>query len=100
MSNATDWLIDVDDDEPETLARALAAHGWGDGLPVVAPTPERVDGMLAAAAGDPDEPLAVRQPRRGLVTRRALAVNAVPAGRSPDASAVRVTAVRPPCRRE
>src|SRR5947207_10585807 len=100
MSNATDWLIDVDDDEPETLARALAAHGWGDGLPVVAPTPERVDGMLAAAAGDPDEPLAVLQPRRGIVTRRAVAVNAVLAGCSPEVFAVVLTAVRALCRPE
>src|SRR4051812_16456938 len=98
MSNATDWLIDVDDDEPETLVRALAAHGWGDGLPVVAPTPERVDAMLAAAAGDPDEPLAVLQPRRGIVTRRAVAVNAVLAGGSPEVFALVLTPVRALCR--
>jgi len=95
-----DWLIDVDDDQPETLERALAAHGWGDGLPVVAPTPERVDAMLAAAAGDPDEPLAVLQPRRGIVTRRAVAVNAVLAGCSPEVFPVVLTAVRALCRPE
>jgi len=100
MSIAADWLIEIDDDEPETLLRELAAHGWGDGLPVVAPTPERVDTMLTAATGDPDEPLAVLQPRRGLVTRRAVAVNAVLAGCTPDVFPVVLTAVRALCRPE
>ncbi len=100
MSNAIDWLIEVDDDEPETLARVFAEHGWGDGLPVVAPTPERVEAMLVAAAGDPDELLAVLQPRRGIVTRRAVAVNAVLAGCSPEVFAVVLTAVRALCRPE
>jgi hypothetical protein len=100
MSAATDWLIDVDNDDPETLINALAAHGWGDGLPVVAPTPERVDAMLAIAAGDADEPLAVLQPRRGIVTRRAVAVNAVLAGCAPDVFPVVLTAVRALCRPE
>src|SRR5689334_21423536 len=97
MSTATDWLIEVDDDDPDTLMAALTARGWGDGLPVVAPTPERVDAMLAAA-GDPDEPLAVLQPRRGIVTRRAVAVNAVLAGCTPDVFPVVLTAVRALCR--
>ena len=100
MSIAADWLIEIDDDEPETLLRELATHGWGDGLPVVAPTPERVDTMLTAATGDPDEPLAVLQPRRGLVTRRAVAVNAVLAGCTPDVFPVVLTAVRALCRPE
>ena len=100
MSIAADWLIEIDDDEPETLLRELAARGWGDGLPVVAPTPERVDTMLTAATGDPDEPLAVLQPRRGLVTRRAVAVNAVLAGCTPDVFPVVLTAVRALCRPE
>jgi hypothetical protein len=97
---AADWLIDVEDEEPETLSRVLTARGWGDGLPVVAPTPDRVDAMLEAASGDPDEPLAVLQPRRGIVTRRAVAVNAVLAGCSPDVFAVVLTAVRALCRPE
>lgn len=96
----TDWLIEVDDDRPETLSRILTAHGWGDGLPVVGPTPARVDAMLAGAAGDPDEPLAVLQPRRGIVTRRAVAVNAVLAGCSPDVFPIVLTAVRALCRPE
>jgi hypothetical protein len=97
---ADDWLIDVDSDEPEILMYAFAARGWGDGLPLIAPTPERVEAMLATATRDPDEPLAVLQPRRGIVTRRAVAVNAVLAGCSPDVFPVVLTAVRALCRPE
>jgi hypothetical protein len=94
------WIIEVENDDPETLMDAYAARGWGDGLPLVAPTPERVDAMLATATGDPDEPLAVLQPRRALVTRRAVAVNAVLAGCTPDVFPVVLTAVRALCRPE
>jgi hypothetical protein len=100
MNAETDWLIDVDSDEPEALVLAYAARGWGDGLPLVAPTPERVEVMLVAATGDPDESLAVMQPRRGIVTRRAIAVNAVLAGCAPDVFPVVLTAVRALCRPE
>jgi hypothetical protein len=99
MTAATDWLIDIADDAPETVLAVLAEHGWGDGLPVVAPTPARVDAMLAGA-GDPDEPLAVVQPRRGIVTRRAVAVNAVLAGCPRDVFPVVLSAVRALCRPE
>ena len=99
MTATTDWLIEIADDAPETVLAVLADHGWGDGLPVVAPTPERVDAMLAAA-GDPDEPLATLQPRRGVVTRRAVAVNAVLAGCAPEVFPVVLSAVRALCRPE
>jgi hypothetical protein len=69
-------------------------------LPLVAPTPARVDAMLAAADADPDAPLAVLQPRRGIVTCRAVAVNAVLAGCAPEVFPVVVTAVRALCRPE
>jgi hypothetical protein len=100
MSTRTDWLIEIERDDPDALERAYAAQGWGDGLPLVTPTPERVDAMLAAASGDPDEPLAVLQPRRGIVTRRAVAVNAVLAGCAAGVFPVVLTAVRALCRPE
>jgi hypothetical protein len=56
--------------------------------------------MLDAATGDPDEPLAVLQPRRGIVTRRAVAVNAVLAGCPPVVFPVVLTAVRALCEPE
>lgn len=70
----------LDDDAAETVAAALDERGWGDGLPVVPPTPERVDAMLAASPGDPDEVIAVLSPRNGRATRRTIAINAVMAG--------------------
>jgi hypothetical protein len=77
--------------------RAFAERGWGEGLPLVAPTPDRVDAMLAAGVGDPDTSLAVLQPRRGIVTRRAVAVNAVLAGCTPEVFPVVLSAVRALC---
>ncbi|MCP5026380.1 MAG: hypothetical protein GY929_08860 [Actinomycetia bacterium] len=67
--------------------------GWGDGLPVVAPTRARVEGLLAAIDRPPDLELGVMPPRHGVVTIQALAVNAVMAGCRPEHFPVVVTAV-------
>lgn len=76
--------LDITSEDPEELQAFFAARGWGDGLPLVAPTEARVDAMLAAGAGPnaapPDEVIATLPPRFGQVTRRLLAVNAVLAG--------------------
>ncbi|MCU1375070.1 MAG: hypothetical protein JWO68_2356 [Actinomycetia bacterium] len=72
----------------------LEDRGLGDGLPVVAPTPERVEAMLTHAAGDPDEVLFTLQPRAGIVTRRVVAINAVLAGCRPEVFPVVLTALR------
>ncbi len=40
-------------DTPEALARLLEARGWGDGLPVVPPTQERVARMVEGAGTGP-----------------------------------------------
>jgi len=68
--------VDIADDSPEALVDLFEARGLGDGLPVVAPTPSRVDAMLEHASGDPDEVLATLLPRAGIVTRRVVAINA------------------------
>ena len=58
MSVDTTNLLEIPDDGDVTAS--LAGHGWGDGLPVVAPTPERVTEMLSGCGGaDPDEVVAV-----------------------------------------
>lgn len=68
-----------DGDEHE----ALFAAGLSDGLPVVAPTEERVERMLAAGHWAPDDVL-LHEPVRGLdVTARQAAVCAVLAGAAP-----------------
>jgi hypothetical protein len=92
-ANADELLV-VGDDSPESLYALMAEHGWGDGLPVVAPTPERVEAMLAGYPGSPDEVLAVLPPRSGACTVRVAAINAVMAGCTPAVFPVVVAAVR------
>lgn len=90
-----DW-IEIDDDSPEALLTHFTAKGWGDGLPLVPPTAERVAAMLRAGGGDgePDEVVAVLPPRHGQATRRAIAVNAVLAGCEPGLLPVLISVVR------
>ena len=88
-------LLDIVDDSPEAVLAAYEERGWGDGLPLVPPTPERVDAMLAVLGDvDPDEVVATLPPRFGEATRRTIAVNAVLAGCPPACLAVVVSAVR------
>jgi hypothetical protein len=69
------------------------ARGWSDGLPVVAPTHERVNAMLAITDRDRDDELGTMPPRQGVVNLEILAVNAVMAGCLPDYFPVVVAAV-------
>jgi hypothetical protein len=87
-------MLDLVDESPEALYALLAEEGWGDGLPVVAPTEERVDAMLSGHRGSPDEVLAVLPPRSGACTVRMAAINAVMAGCPPAVFPVVVAAVR------
>lgn len=87
-------LIEIADESPEALYELLEAHGWSDGLPVIAPTPERVEAMLEGYPGSPDEVLAVLPPRSGAATVKTVAVNAVMAGCQPAVLPVLVAAVR------
>ena len=61
-------MVDVDVEAGETVLDVYERNGWGDGLPLEAPTPERVDAMLRALAPvngrpvDPDEVIAAPNP--------------------------------------
>jgi hypothetical protein len=70
--------------------------GWTDGLPVIPPTVDRVDAMLAVL-GDPDEAMASMPPSGAPVTNRALAANAVMAGCLPEHLPVLAAIVRAVC---
>ena len=94
MATYAPTTIELTDDSPEVIAELFEARGLGDGLPVVAPTPARVDAMLEQADGDPDEVLATLLPRAGIVTRRVVAINAVLAGCVPQTFPVVLTAIR------
>jgi len=76
-------LIECDDD-PEAVFELLCAKGWSDGLPVIPPTPERVERMLAFCDRDLDQPVARIPPRYGAATPIRVAANAVMAGCKPE----------------
>jgi hypothetical protein len=70
----------VVDGGSEAFAREALSRGWGDGLPLVAPTPERVAAALDEVGWSPDEVIATLPPLRAPCTTEKLAVNAVMAG--------------------
>jgi hypothetical protein len=84
------------DMDPHAWLDLAESRGWGDGLPLIPPTPSRVEAFLDALPPgiDPDGVVATLPPRGGLATRRLLAVNAVMAGCRPDYLPVLTTAVR------
>ena len=71
--------LEVDDDF-EAVQNLYLERGWTDGLPVVPPTVERVEAMLAAAPLNPQEIIGEIPPNWGSATVEKLAVNAVMAG--------------------
>lgn len=86
--------LDVPDLDSDSLVEEFARRGWGDGLPLIAPTPDRVAAMVAAVPEDPDEIVGVVPPRQGILTPRSIAVNAVLAGCRPDVMPVLVAVAR------
>jgi hypothetical protein len=78
-------------------AEALWRGGGDDGLPVVVPTPARVERMVLAAGLDGDVVLGEVGPGLGEATVEKVAVNAVLAGCTPDHLPVLVAAVRAVC---
>jgi hypothetical protein len=83
-----DWLVservEVDADPVEFQKLATDA-GWGDGLPLIPPTEERVRAYVAASGRFPDEVIADVPPRNGRATVEKVAINAVLAGAPPEA---------------
>lgn len=85
-------LVDVPDDVEEFNSWAFH-EGWGDGLPLVPPTRERVERMLEGTDLDPMISLGGVPPRMAYATVESVAVNAVMAGADPTAMPVILTAV-------
>jgi hypothetical protein len=80
--------------DPWELYEVAQLGGWGDGLPVMAPTPDRVARMLAHAGVDPDAAVGELPPARLHVVAENVAVNAVLAGCADDAFPIVLAAVR------
>ncbi|MBI1736693.1 MAG: hypothetical protein HYR51_16110 [Candidatus Rokubacteria bacterium] len=70
------------------------AEGWSDGLPVLPPTPERVERVLGRFASRRWEVVAPVAPRLGEATLEAIATNAALAGAGPSHFPVIVAALR------
>ncbi len=68
-------------------------QGWTDGLPIIPPTPERVERMLRWTDRDPGEELGALPPKYGVATVEKVAINAVMAGCLPEYLPVVLTAV-------
>ena len=65
------------------MTRYFEARGWSDGLPIVAPTVERVAAFLSYAGHHADDEIAVLPSANLRATPRNIAVNAVMAGCAP-----------------
>lgn len=87
-------FLELPDEDPDTIYELFEKHGWGDGLPLVAPTDKRVNEMLSHIEVSPEEVLTVLPPRGGSATFRSIAVNAVLAGCKPEYFPVVVAAVK------
>lgn len=79
--------------EAEDPFEAMFARGWSDGLPLVPPTEERVERMMAGTERDPDEVVCVMPPDLVDCTVEKVAVNAVMAGCLPEHLPVVLAAV-------
>jgi len=84
-----DWLSsrrhDVEEDIVDFNAFALS-QGWGDGLPLIPPTQQRVQDFLVKGGRFPDELIAILPPLRADCTVEKIAINAVMAGCSGEAT--------------
>jgi hypothetical protein len=102
MTDSVQWgeEIKLASGSHEELQELFAARGWGDGLPVVPATRERIEAMLGDYRQDhdqdldPDEIIGILEPRNGEATRRTIAINAVLAGCRPGVLPILVSAVR------
>lgn len=75
----------------------LFAQGFTDGLPVVPPTPERVERMLHGTKRDRADVVAVVPPNLAACTVEKAAINAVMAGAQPEYLPVILTAIEAAC---
>lgn len=72
------------DGSNESIDDFFTERGWSDGLPLVAPTRERVDAALTVLDADPDAVVGEVPVSRRLADVRSVAVNAVMAGCRPE----------------
>src|SRR6187402_740094 len=74
--------------EAEDLIEWYYQQGYSDGLPLVPPTPAKIDAMVRALGGDPSFRECRIPPRWGSLTREVLAINMVMAGCLPEYASI------------
>ena len=95
MSGITDPPVVETDSAFDRVNEYFYERGWTDGLPIVPPTEERVQAMLAGMPWrKPDEVISVVPPRMGTASMRQIAVNAVMAGCRPEYLPVVIAALQ------
>jgi hypothetical protein len=65
------------------ITKLFSMQGWSMGLPIVPPSPERVEEMLKGTKRKPDEVIGIVPPRMGVLTVEMAAVHAAMAGCEP-----------------
>ena len=91
MAHASEEALAIAGDsvpEGTDLVEWYYEQGFSDGLPVVPPTPAKVEAMLEMLGGEPEFIECRVPPRWGTLTREVLAVNLVLAGCKPEYAAV------------
>ncbi|MEE9198164.1 MAG: hypothetical protein V3U26_00040, partial [Dehalococcoidia bacterium] len=78
----------------EAMNRRFLEWKWSDGLPLIPPTPERVEGMLRGTAKAPQDVITRLEPGFGIATVEKIAVNTVMAGCRPEHLPVVIAAVQ------
>ena len=85
--------MDASPDGISAVNRFLDERDWSDGLPVIPPTPELVERMLAGTSRSPQDVLMVMEPGFGVATVEKVAINAVMAGCRPEQFPVLLAAI-------
>ena len=67
----------------EAMNRQFLDNEWGDGFPLIPPTPEKVERMLKGTTRNPKDVVTVLMPGMGIATVEMIAINAVMAGCEP-----------------
>jgi len=78
----------------EAFNAAFLDRDWGDGFPLIPPTAERVERMLAGTTAGRDDVVCMLPPGNGIVTVQKIATNCVMAGCRPEHLPVVMAACR------
>ena len=85
--------MDASPDGLNAVNQFMAERDWSDGIPVIPPTPELVERMLAGTSRSPQDVLMVMEPGFGVASVEKIAINAVMAGCRPEQFPVLLAAI-------